>query len=143
MRPLVLAVCGLCLACGSEWAPVGPMLLEARSNDLAATQKYQSQELKLTGVVVSTGKKKIEHGSGRTDGRWVESPSESADAPYPFVQIRDPEHPSSDYVTCYLAASEPVPQLSANAPARVHGFFLEFAISGGHVEAVLNRCTLQ
>ncbi len=140
MRWLVLV---LCVGCASEWEPVGPMLLEARNNDLAATQKYQSKDLKLTGVVVATGKKRIEHGSARTDGRWVESPAAEAEVPYQFVQIRDPEHPSSDYVTCYFTQGDVAMQLSAGATARVHGSFLEYAISGGHVEAVLNRCSLE
>lgn len=132
----------LCLGCSSEWAPVGPLLHEGRNNDLAATQKYRAQELRLTGVVVSSGEKKIDHGAARTDGRWVEAPSPEADVAYPFVQLRDAEHPSSDMVTCYFTQGSP-PQVATGATARVHGFFLEFAASGGHVEAVLNRCSLE
>ncbi len=120
------------------------MLLEARNNSLAATQKYRAQELRLTGAVVSTGEKKIEHGSERTDGRWVESPATEADVSYPFVQIRDPEHPSPDVVTCYFAQGDvAATKLAPGATARVRGFFLEFAATGGHVDAVLNRCSLE
>ncbi len=140
MRWLVLM---LCAGCASEWAPVGPMLFEGRNNNLAATQKYRSQELRLTGVVVSSGEKKIEHGDARTDGRWLESPSTEADTPYPFVQIRDPERPSPDVVTCYFTQGDAAARLARGATARVHGFFVEFAASAGHVEAVLNRCSLE
>ena len=141
MRWLVLV---LLLGCAPEWTPVGPMLLEGRNNNLAATQKYRAQELRLTGVVVSTGEKKIEHGSDRTDGRWVESPATEADVAYPFVQIRDPEHPSPDFVTCYFTQPDAVATRPApGATARIHGFFLEYAAIGGHMEAVLNRCSLE
>src|SRR5512143_2114007 len=141
MRWMVLA---LCLGCGSEWAPFRPMLLEAHNNDLAATAKYRAQELRLTGVVVSTGEKKIEHGSGRTDGRWVESTATEADVAYPFVQIRDPEHPSPDVVTCYFPQHDTAPaQLARGATVRVRGSFLEYAASGTHMEAVLNHCSLE
>ena len=120
------------------------MLLEGRNNDLAATQKYRSQQLRLTGIVVSTGEKKIEHGSGRTDGRWVESTPTEADVAYPFVQIRDPEHPSPDVVTCYFPQSDvAAKQLAAGATVRVHGFFLQYAATSGHIEAVLNQCSLE
>src|SRR5512144_3163577 len=103
---------GACLGCASEWTPVGSMLHEGRNNDLAATQKYQAQLLALTGVVVATGKKKIEHGSARTDGRWVEAPASDADVERPFVQIGDANHPSPDYVTCYLDRTATLPPLA-------------------------------
>jgi hypothetical protein len=145
MRWAALVVaCAVFVGCGSEWAPVGPLLHEARNNDLAATQKYQgASELRLTGVVVSTGEKKIDHGAGRTDARWTESAGADADVAYPFVQIRDPERPSPDFVTCYFTEHAPATKLAPGATARVHGFFLEFAASGGHVDAVLNRCSVE
>lgn len=141
MRWLVLV---LCLGCAPEWTPVGPMLLEGRNNDLAATAKYRSQKLRLTGVVVSTGEKKMEHGSGRTDGRWVETPATEADVAHPYVQIRDPEHPSLDVLTCYFTQPDAVAtKLAPGATARVRGFFVEYAATGGHMEAVLDRCSLE
>ncbi len=119
------------------------MLLEARNNTLAATQTYQSKELKLSGIVVSTGKKAIEHDTGRsTDGRWVEAPSATADLDYPFVEIRDVEHPSLDYVTCYLGRDDAVPQVARGTTVHMDGFVLEFVVSGGHVNAVMNRCSV-
>ena len=139
MRWLVLS---LCLACGSQWEPVGPMLFEGRSNDLAATQKYRAQELRLTGAVVSTGAKKLEHGAARSDGRWMESPATEADVPRPFVQLRDPERPSPDVVTCLLAQGA-APKLAYGTVARVHGFFLEYVSANSHIEAVLDRCSLE
>ncbi len=129
--------------CAPTWAPVGPMLLEGRDNDLAATSKYRSKELRLTGVVVSTGQKKIEHGSGRTEDRWVESPAMEADVPYPFVQLRDAEHPSQDVLVCYFTDGElQATKLTPGATARVRGFFLQYSVTGGHMEAVLNHCSL-
>ena len=140
MRWLALVV--LVAGCASEWAPVGPMLLEARGNSLAATQRYQSKELKLTGAVVSTGKKKSEQDLvARTDARWAEARGADADAEYPFVQLRDAEHPSSDYVTCYLDRSDATPQLDKGSSVHVDGFFVQYVTAGGHVEAVLNRCS--
>lgn len=141
MRWLLVTVC---LACGSEWAPVGPMLLEARNNNLAAAQEYQGKDARLTGIVVRTGKKKIEHGAQRTDARWQESPSAEADVEYPFVEIRDAEHPSPDVVTCYLSRPDAAaPSVAAGATVRVHGFLLEFAASGGRIDGELTRCTLE
>ena len=141
MRWLLLA---LCVACTSEWEPAGLMLREGRNNDLAATQKYQAKELRLSGVVVSTGKKKIERGAARTDGRWQEAPATEADVPYPFVQIRDAEHPTEDVVTCYFAQRDSAPpELAPGATAHVHGFFVQYAQTGTRVEAVLERCDLE
>ena len=139
MRWLALA---LCMGCSSEWVPAGYVLREGRNNDLAATQKYASKDLKLTGVVVATGEKKIEHVAGRTDGRWVESPSAEADAPHAFVQLRDPERPSSDVVTCYFDGGARASALVGDT-VRVHGFFVEYVATAGRVEAVLNRCSLE
>ncbi len=139
MRWLVLS---LCLACGSQWEPAGPMLFEGRSNDLAATQKYRGQELRLTGTVVSTGEKKLEHGAARSDGRWMEAPATEADVKRPFVQLRDPDRPSPDLVTCVLAQGS-APKLAYGTFARVHGFFLEYVSASGHIEAVLDRCSLE
>ncbi len=120
---------------------MGPLLREGRNNDFAATQKYRSQELRLTGVVVATGEKKIEHGAGRTDGTWAEAPSAEADTPHPFVQLRDAERPSPDTVTCYLDSAGT--KLAYGTPVRVRGFFLEFVAVAGHVDAVLNRCSVE
>jgi hypothetical protein len=143
MRTMRAACLVVCLGCASDWAPAGAMLLGARNNALAATQTYQSKELKLAGVVVSTGKKAIEHDTGRSpDGRWVEAPSASADLDYPFVVIRDAEHPSVDYVTCYLGRDDGVPQVAPGTTVHVDGFVLEFVMSGGHVDAVMNRCSV-
>jgi hypothetical protein len=120
------------------------MLREARDNTLAATQKYQSRQLKLTGVVIATGKKKIEHDLSRpNDGRWVEAPGTGANTEYPFVEIRDAEHPSQDYVTCYLERADALAQLAPGTHANVNGFLLEYAMAGGHVQAVMNRCSVE
>src|SRR5258708_6065870 len=141
MRWFVLA---LLFGCASPWSPAGPMLREARNNDLAASAKYRSMELRLTGIVVSTGEKKIEHGADRTQGRWVEAPSEEADAAHLFVQIRDAEHPSPYVVTCYFTQRDPaVTQLARGATVRIHGFMVEFAASAGHIDAVLKHCSLE
>jgi len=131
-----------CVACASEFSPVGPMLLEARDNHLAATTRHRSERLALAGIVVGTGKKKIEHGAGRTGSEWSESTPASMDAEYEFVQIRDPDHPSPDVVTCYFTGG------GAQAPEKgatihVHGVFVEYAMSGGHVDAVLQRCSVE
>lgn len=139
-----LITLALCVGCGSEWLPAGGMLQSARNNSLAATQQYQSQQLKLTGTVISSGKKKVEHDVvARTDGRWIEARGADADAEHPFVEIRDPEHPSTDFVTCYLEPNDVTPQVEKGGTAHVDGFFVEFVMSGGHVEAVLNRCSVQ
>ncbi len=139
MRWLVLS---FCLACGSQWEPAGGMLFEGRSNDLAATQKYRGQELRLSGTVVSAGAKKLEHGAARTDARWTEAPATDADLPRAFVQIRDPDRPSPDVVTCLLAQGS-APKLAYGTVARVHGYFLEYVSASGHIEAVLDRCSLE
>jgi hypothetical protein len=141
MRWLVLA---LCVGCASEWVPIGPMLLEARDNDLAATTKYRSKELRLSGIVVATGEKKMEHGGRRTDGEWTESLAQEADTKYAFVQIRDPEHPSPDVVTCYFTQRDAAAaQLARGATVHLHGLFVEYAIAGGKVEATLRHCSLE
>jgi hypothetical protein len=121
------------------------MLLEGRNNTLAATQRYQSKELKLSGLVITSGKKRMEHDLGRntTEGRWVEATASSSDLEYPFVEIRDAEHPSQDYVTCYLEQSDAVPQLAASTAVRVDGFLVEYVVAAGHVQAILNRCSVQ
>ena len=130
------------VACASEWSPVGPMLLEARDNQLAATTRHRSETLKLAGIVVATGTKKIDHGAGRSGSEWSESQPSSADHEYAFVQIRDPEHPSPDVVTCYFTgggASAP----ERGTPIHVRGVFVEYAISAGHVDAVVTRCSIE
>jgi hypothetical protein len=117
------------------------MLLEARDNQLAATTRHRSESMKLAGIVVATGKKKIEHGAGRSGSEWVESQPASLDAEYDFVQIRDAEHPSPDVVTCYFTGGAlALPERGASI--HVSGVFVEYAVSGGRVDAVLTRCSV-
>jgi hypothetical protein len=117
------------------------MLLEARDNQLAATTRHRSQTLALTGIVVATGKKKIDQGVGRTGSEWSESQPASADTEYAFVQIRDADRPSPDVVTCYFTAGGSA-TTDRGATIRVHGDFIEYAVSGGRVDAVLTRCSV-
>lgn len=138
-RVVLLATC---VACASEFSPAGPMLLEARDNHLAATTRHRSETLKLSGIVVASGKKKIEHGAGRTGSEWSESTPASMDAEYEFIQIRDPEHPSPDVVTCYFTGGgAQAPE--KNTPVHLRGVFVEYAMSGGRVDAVLQRCSVE
>jgi hypothetical protein len=118
------------------------MLLEARDNALAATSRHRSETLKLEGVVVATGEKKMEHGESRGGPEWRETQATSADVAYPFVQIRDTEHPSPDVVTCYFTGGGAVTP-AKGASVHVRGIFVEYAISGGKVDAVLMRCSVE
>jgi len=140
MRAITLFL-PLCVACASEWADVGPMLTEARNNDLAAAAKYRSKELKLAGIVTGTGEKKMEHGSAHTGGEWRETIATEADHPYPYVQIRDAEHPSPDVVTCYFTQGD-VATPAKGDTVHIRGVFVEYAVSGGKVDAVLERCAV-
>jgi hypothetical protein len=131
----------LSVACASPWQPVGLVLREGRNNDFAATQKYRGQTLQLAGIVAGFGKKKIEHGEGRTEGRWADVPAEGFDAARAFVQIRDAEKPSPDVVTCFFDGDIQAPERGATV--RVRGTFVEYVGAAGHVDAVFTRCSLE
>ena len=138
MRWLIVS---LSVACASPWEPVGLVLREGRNNDFAATQKYRGQTLRLTGIIVGSGKKKMEHGEGRADGRWAEAPSTEADTTHAFVELRDPERPAPDVVTCFFDGDIVLPDRGATL--RVRGTFVEYVGKAGHVDAVVTRCTLE
>jgi hypothetical protein len=52
-------------------------------------------------------------------------------------------HPAPDYATCYLDRTATLPPLARGATVNVRGFFVEYAAAAGHVEAVLDRCSVE
>jgi hypothetical protein len=128
------------VACSPAWTPAGVPLDEGRLNNLAATSKYQSKQLRVSGAVYSTGMRKIDPAMRPHDERWP-GESSGSDGPFPFIAVRDSEHPTHDLVVCLFTADEP-PKLASGVPVHLVGYFQEYMVIEGHVELILNRCSV-
>lgn len=126
---------------------LSPLIAQGRANELSATAEHRGQRLRVWGVVVSTGLKKVDALVGRkTEPLNPYSTSvevEQVRRTYPYLYLRDASAKADEgTLLCFFsnALMSEVGKLQPNTSIVVIGDFQEYAEGGRTL--VLNTCEL-
>ena len=124
-----------------------PLLAEGRANELKATAHHRDERMRVWGVVVSAGLKKIDRLIGKKVEPW--NPYSTAvdvqqvQRTYPYLYLRTPDAQADDgKLLCFfsLDSMSDLGDLKPNAAVVVIGDFQEYSDHGRTL--VLNACEL-
>jgi hypothetical protein len=126
---------------------LAPLLAEGRANELKATAQHRTERMRVWGIVVSTGLRKVDRLIGKKADPWnpYSTTVEVAQVQrtYPYLYLRAPETKEDDgKLLCFfsLDSMSDLADLKPNAAVVVIGDFQEYSDRGRTL--VLNRCEL-
>jgi hypothetical protein len=143
----MLLLLGLVGCVRNRAQPLAPLLAEGRANELKATAQHRGERMRVWGVVVSAGLKKVDRLiAKKAEPLNIYSTSvevEQVRRSYPYVYLRAPDANADDgKLLCFftLDSMGALPDLKPDTAIVVIGDFQEYS-DRGHT-LVLNGCEL-